>query len=127
LNAPRTPDVGEKVTGDSLRAQENPIPPPGEATPAKAPLPPKTAGEVVGNTPSPVEMTDYTKINAPEGTRVAGTPEIAAPGASAEVATKPAAPEMRRAPPLFNSPKEEGARETPTPEQLPERAASLDK
>jgi GNAT superfamily N-acetyltransferase len=132
--APLTPPVGAPITGDTLRATPNPIPapdgtlhnevhpaalPPQEAPATKQPAPvsqpaaaeaPTAAAEPSTATPSQVpEQEPTARAPAPEA---AGTPS---PGDAQRGSVR-----------LFNSPAEEGPKETPQPEQQNERAAHLD-
>lgn len=96
-----TPPVGEPVTAESLRAQPNPIPPPeGTVAAARAPTPRATNRE----------RGSVRVMNAPGEESAFDALGRIIPGVT-----------------LFTSPKGEGAKETPTPEKMSERAAHLDK
>jgi len=108
-----TPPVSAPITGDTLRASPNPIPAPegtvhNEVHPAA--LPPTEAAE-----PAPAEPT---QVPAQE-------PAAQAP-APAEAGTPSPGDTQRGSVRLFNSPAEEGPKETPAPEQQNERSAALD-
>lgn len=108
-----TPDLGKPVTGEQLRAQTNPIPPP-EGTVAAA------------NTPTAPAAAPNAEAG---GTPVAGAPEIAAPGPSPAAAPEPPTTKTPNAPAerIFTSPEDEGPKETPNPDPAEQaaRASSL--
>lgn len=140
--APIKPPVGNPITGDSLRAQPNPIPPPtGTHAHVKA--------TQTAPAPSPNEISPPVQQEGAPAPSVVASPEMgstqvaapqpnAAPGASAEAAPITAAEkyaanralnaldDQRGSVRLFNSPAEEGPKETPAPEKQSERAAHLD-
>lgn len=111
--APITPPVGTPITGDTLRSQPSPIPAPegtihNEAKPAaKPPI-------------APAEPTPTAETQA-----LAQESATQAPPAAAEATPSPG-DTQRGSVRLFNSPAEEGPKETPAPEQQSERAAHLD-
>jgi hypothetical protein len=134
------PNVGTPVSGDSLRAAPNPIPPPAGTV--------AHANAAAAAPAAPLAETG----NAP----VAAPTENAAPAASPSAAPKPNLPETDAAPQdmslspdqraivregvaarrratdergsvrLFNSPADEGPQETPAPDQQSERVGHLD-
>lgn len=118
-----TPPVGKPITGDTLRAQLNPIPPP-EGTAAAA----RTAPPVTEPSVTPVEPP--TAAAKPSSASPNPTPEgvpetqVAQPPTAA--GTVSPGDTQRGSVRLFNSPAEEGPQETPAPEQQSERAAHLD-
>ncbi len=157
--------LGTPVTGDSLRAQPNPIPMPegsvGGDRQRTAPTATSVSPAPSGGTPIQLPGQPAGDVPAPTpaagGTTVAPSPEIAAPTPSPEAApvSSPAesaplgqtgagnsqrgsigvkgqqgAPGRRAVDdtlrtPLFTSPKNEGAQESPTPEMVPERTQHL--
>ena len=158
--APLTPPVGEPITGNTLRAQPNPIPSPDgtlhqEVHPAA--LPPKEApGETIpasqpaaAEAPTaPAEPTESPATQVTSQAPAAAEPQAAAsappepgnapPPTSIEAAAATANDPFRFANGtmkggaqrgsvrLFNSPADEGPKETPAPEEQGARAASLD-
>jgi hypothetical protein len=131
---PLTPPVGTPITGDTLRATPNPIPAPdgtlhNEVHPAA--LPPQE----VPATKQPAPVSQPAAAEAPTA---AAEPSTATPSQvpEQEPTAQAPAPEAAGAPSpgdaqrgsvrLFNSPTEEGPKETPQPEQQNERAAHLD-
>jgi hypothetical protein len=132
--APLTPPVGTPITGDTLRATPNPIPAPdgtlhNEVHPAA--LPPQEA-------PATKQPAPVSQPAAAEATTATAEPSTATPSQvpEQEPTAQAPAPEAAGTPSpgdaqrgsvrLFNSPTEEGPKETPQPEQQNERAAHLD-
>ena len=98
--------------------------------PVKPPLPPKTAGEIVGNTPSPEEMTYRSKLAGQSATPPTepADPLVAAASQASDpfrFANGTMGADERGSARIFNSPKEEGPQETPKPEEQDQRAAAL--
>jgi hypothetical protein len=133
-----TPDVGQPISGDSLRAQPNPIPAPAgtvheavhpAALPPKAPATPQTP-DIVGNAAPPTAPAE--PPTAPVEPLAAApteaiTPEPAVqPAPNAAAGTPSPGDAQRGSARLFNSPVEEGPQETPQPEQQNARSANLD-
>jgi hypothetical protein len=110
--APLTPPVGTPITGDTLRSQPNPIPPP-EGTTAHArttPNQPPAEPQPAATTPSPTTPAGpVTPAERYEANRALNVLDA-----------------QRGSVRLFNSPAEEGPKETPAPEQQTERAGHLD-
>ena len=128
--APLTPPVGEPITGDSLRAQPNPIPPP-EGTKAHAATTPTTSAEPTPSTATQAPAQEPTaQVPAPtaaEPVDMSLPPEQRAIQREGVAAQRDRAdPNQRGSVRLFNSPADEGPKETPAPEQQDARAASLD-
>jgi hypothetical protein len=125
--APIVPPVGKPITGDTLRAQPNPIPAPEgtahrvateegrspAAPPSRPPAEPQPA------TPALPEAD-----TAPQNMSL--SPEQRAVVREGVAARRAAAESQRGSVRLFNSPADEGPQETPAPEQQSERAAHLD-
>src|SRR3984957_8335835 len=113
-----TPPVGSPITGDTLRAQPNPIPPPeGTAAAAKAPTVPAETPPAAPPQASAQEPT--AQPQAPTG------PVTPAERHAANRALE-ALDAQRGSVRLFNEPAKEGPQETPTPEKQGERAGHLD-
>jgi len=109
----QVPPVGAPITGDTLRAQPNPIPAPdgtihNEVHPAA--LAPK----------EPAARSPAQETQAP-----AQEPAAAAPAPAAEGTPSPG-DAQRGSVRLFNSPAEEGPKETPQPDQQAARQGHLD-
>jgi hypothetical protein len=120
-----TPDVGTPVTGTSLRAQPNPIPPPdgtiaAAKAPQPAPAPPATNGAGTmpfGHETNPVSATGP---RAGVGGSQGGAVRVMnAPGEESAFEA------LGRRIPIFASPKNEGPQETPNPAEQSARAQHL--
>ena len=149
--APLTPPVGTPITGDTLRATPNPIPapegtihqavhpaalepqeaaapnqPPAESQPAAAASRAAPKAEPPAAAPEPSTAAP-SEAPAEEPAAQSAAP-TAAPTAAENASDSAQSPgdAQRGSVRLFNSPAEEGPKETPAPEEQDSRAASLD-
>lgn len=122
-----TPPVGSPLTGEQLRAQPNPIPPPGAEPPTAAqeptaappsnPTAPAAAAQPPANAVPTLPLSDA----APQDMSLSPQERaLVREGVAARRANE------RGSVRLFNSPKDEGPQETPAPETVPVRQGHLD-
>jgi hypothetical protein len=116
-----TPPVGKPITGDALRAAPNPIPPP-DGTQADA----RQRAAQVAATPetAPAAPALPETDNALQDMSL--SPEQRALVREGVAARRAASESQRGSVRLFNAPKDEGPKETATPEQQGERQGHLD-
>lgn len=123
-----TPPVGKPVSGDDLRATTNPIPPPDGTVAAErqkaAQAPQEAPRPAAGETPPTGETTLPETDNAPQDMNL--SPDQRALVREGVAARRAAAESQRGSVRLFNAPKDEGPKETATPDQQSERQGHLD-
>jgi hypothetical protein len=123
-----TPPVGKPLTGDDLRAAVNPIPPP-EGTVAAERQKAAAANQPLVDSQPAAEATPAAPAlpetdSAPQDMNL--SPEQRALVREGVAARRAAAESQRGSVRLFNAPKDEGPKETATPEQQSERQGHLD-